>query len=105
MIHKAKKIVIITEKVIEEGVARLITAEGATGWTAVGAGGQGSRGMRPKDRPGVSDSFANVKFEVICGDAEMAERIADRVAATYFENYSGITYLEDVEILRPHKFV
>ena len=42
---------------------------------------------------------------MICGDAETAERIAGKVAETYFENYSGITYLEDVEILRPHKFV
>ena len=51
MTHTAKKIVIITEKVIEEGVARLIEAEGATGWTAVGAGGKGSRGMRPTPSP------------------------------------------------------
>jgi hypothetical protein len=38
------------------------------------------------------------------GNAEAAEGIAEKVATTYFNNYSGITYLQDVEILRPHKF-
>ena len=105
MTHKAKKIVIIAEKAIENGVAKIIEAESSAGWTAVGAGCKGSRGMRPKDRPGVSDAFANVKLEVICGDVEMAERIADKVASTYFESCSGIICLKDVDILRPHKFV
>jgi len=31
-------------------------------------------------------------------------RIADEVAATFFNDYSGITYFEEVEILRPEKF-
>ena len=33
-----------------------------------------------------------------------AEEIAVDVAERFFQNYSGITYLEDVEILRSHKF-
>ena len=50
------------------------------------------------------DAFANVKIEVITASREMAEQIAEKVAAQYFENYSGVTYLEEVEILRVHKF-
>ena len=34
----------------------------------------------------------------------MAETIVDQVTEKYFDNYSGITYLENVEILRPKKF-
>lgn len=104
MIYKATKIVIITEKLIFNGVAKIIEEEGASGYTMVAAGGKGSRGIRSSGRPAVVDAFANVKVEVICASKGMAERIADRVANQYFENYSGITYLEEVEILRPHKF-
>ena len=104
MTHKATKIVIITEKLIQDGVARIIQQAGASGYTVVAAGGKGSRGVRSSGRPAVVDAFANVKIEVITSNREMADRIADEVAAIYFENYSGITYLEEVEVLRPHKF-
>jgi len=104
MTHKARKIVIITEKLIVEGVTRIIEESGATGYTIVAAGGKGSRGVRSMDRTAVVDAFANVKIEVITASDELANSIADKVAAKYFSNYSGITYLEDVEVLRPQKF-
>ena len=90
MTHKATKIVIITEKLIFDGVTRIIEDAGASGYTAVAAG--------------ALDAFANIKIEVITANRDMAVRIADEVAARYFEDYSGITYLEEVEVLRPHKF-
>lgn len=104
MTHRARKVVIITEKVIMEGVVRIIEASGATGYTVVAAGGKGSRNIRTQDRPSVVDAFANVMIEVITGSDEVADAIAHQVADTYFENYSGIIYLEEVEILRPRKF-
>ena len=104
MTYKATKIVIITEQLIGDGVKRIIEEVGASGYTMVSASGKGSRGVRPAHRPVVVEGLANIKIEVICASREMAEQIADRVAETYFENYSGITYLEEVEILRPHKF-
>ncbi|MEO1038126.1 MAG: P-II family nitrogen regulator [Pseudomonadota bacterium] len=105
MTHHATKIVIITEKVIFDGVVKIIEAEGASGYTVVAAGGKGSRGVRQAGRAAaVVDAFTNVKVEVIVSDRAMAESIADAVSQKYFENYSGITYLEPVEILRPSKF-
>lgn len=105
MTHAATKIVIITEQVIFNGVIKIIEAEGASGYTAVAAGGKGSRGVRQSGREAaVADAFTNVKIEVITSDRAKAVRIAEAVAARYFENYSGITYLESVEILRPGKF-
>ncbi len=104
MTHKATKIVIITEKIIFDGVTQIIEDAGASGYTVVAAGGKGSRGIRSSDRPAVVDAFSNMKIEVITASREMADRIADEVAARYFDNYSGITYLEEVEILRPRKF-
>lgn len=102
--YKASKVVIITEKLILEQVAQVIESTGAKGYTVVAAGGKGSRGVRPASRAAVVDEFSNVKIEVITGDRQAANRIADEVAARFFDNYSGITYLEEVEILRPHKF-
>ena len=50
------------------------------------------------------DEFTNVRIEVIVNEKSLAETIMNQIAATYFENYSGITYVEDVEVLRPKKF-
>lgn len=102
--YKAKKVVIITEKVVQDKVTELIQECGAHGYTVTLAGGKGSRGVRSVERATVSESFANIKIEVITPDDDVANEIMDRVTETYFTNYSGITYLEDVEILRPAKF-
>ena len=102
-LHTAKKGGIITEKLIADKVAKLVEECGATGYTITSAGGKGSRGVRT-DRGGASEAFVNVKFEIITTSEEKADKILQTVAAKYFENYSGITYLEDVEILRPQKF-
>ena len=101
---KASKVVIITEKMILNQVAALIEAAGARGYTVTPAGGKGSRGIRSTGRAVVIDGFSNVKIEVITGSKEAANRIADEVTERFFDNYSGITYLEEVEILRQDKF-
>ena len=102
--HKAMKVVIITERTILDGVADLIEAGGATGYTHVEAGGKGSRGKRSLRRPELSGVMSNVKIEAIVADHDIAEAIIESVAQRYFQNYSGIAYVEPVEILRPHKF-
>lgn len=102
--YKAKKVVIITEKILTDKIAELIEKCGAQGYTITAAGGKGSRGVRSQDQLTIFDSYANVKFEVITPSDDVANDIMDKVAETYFTNYSGITYLEDVEILRPQKF-
>ena len=104
-LHKAKKVIIITEKMISKGVFEILEACGATGYTVMDVGGKGSRNVRStSDRASVIDNFSNVKIEVIVNDKSMAEKIMEQVANKYFSNYPGITYVEDVEILRPNKF-
>jgi hypothetical protein len=34
----------------------------------------------------------------------VAEAIAEQVAESYFANYAGIVYIDDVEVLRREKF-
>jgi len=104
MTHKASKVVIITEKLLLDRVTRLIETCGGTGYTVVAAGGKGSRGVRSTGPAAVVDEFSNVKIEVITASRATAGRIADEVAGTFFRDYSGITYFEEVEILRPEKF-
>ena len=102
--YEATKVVIITEKLILEKVTRVIESAGGKGYTITAAGGKGSRGVRSTNRAVVVDEFRNVKIEVITGSIDAANKIADEVAKRFFENYSGIAYLEQVQILRPHKF-
>lgn len=104
-LHQAEKVIIITEKIIVKGVCKIIEDCGATGYTVVAAGGKGSRGIRTtSDSASVIEDFANVKVEVIVNHKQMAEDIMNKVTEKYFENYSGICYMEYVEILRPKKF-
>lgn len=104
-LHQAKKVVIITEKMVAKSACKIIEDCGATGYTVVAAGGKGSRNVRStSDRASVIDDFANIKIEVIVTDKVIAEKIMTQVALKFFENYSGITYVEDVEVLRPKKF-
>ena len=102
--YDATKIVIITERTILDGVTALIEEGGATGYTHVDAGGKGSRGKRSAKRPGVGGVMSNVKIEAIVSDRAKAEAIITADSYRFFEHYSGIAYVEPVEILRPHKF-
>jgi nitrogen regulatory protein PII len=102
MSQQASKLVIITEKVLLRDVVRIIDAAGATGYTVMAAGGKGSRNTRSSGQPAVSDTFSNVKLEVITASPDMARAIADEVAKKYFDNFSGIAYIDDIEVLYAH---
>jgi len=104
MAKPAKKLVIITEKVLLKKVAKIIDEAGATGYTVVETGGKGSRNVRSSGQPSVSDTQGNIKFEILTENPDMALKISDRVALEYFDDYSGITYICDAEVLYAHKF-
>lgn len=104
MTKEAKKLVIITEKLLLKKVAKIIDAAGATGYTVLETGGKGSRNVRSSGQPTVGDTESNIKFEVLTPTREMALKISDEVAAQFFEDYSGITYLCEAEVLHAHKF-
>ncbi|AFZ42312.1 MAG: hypothetical protein GVY04_15840 [Cyanobacteria bacterium] len=104
MTKQANKLVIITEKLLLKKVAKIIDAAGATGYTVLETGGKGSRNVRSSGQPTVGDTESNIKFEVLTPTREMALKISDEVAAQFFEDYSGITYLCEAEVLHAHKF-
>ena len=104
MAKPATKLVIVTEKLLLKKIANIIDAAGATGYTVVEAGGKGSRNVRSSGQPSVSDITSNVKIEVLNEDREMAMKISDEVAAKFFDDYSGIAYICEAEVLSAHKF-
>ena len=104
MTQKASKLVIVTEKLLLKKIAKIIDEAGATGYTVVAAGGKGSRNVRSSGQPIVSDTYSNIKIEVLTTNRDIALKISDEVAAEYFDDYSGIAYLCDAEILYAHMF-
>jgi len=104
MAKPAKKLVIITEKLLLKKIAKIITDVGATGYTVMETGGKGSRDIRSSGQPSVSDTTSNIKFEVLTETREMAIDLADKIAAQFFDNYSGIAYICDAEVLYAHQF-
>ncbi|WP_089090824.1 P-II family nitrogen regulator [Nodularia sp. NIES-3585] len=103
--QKASKLVIVTEKLLLKQIAKIIDEAGASGYTVVDAGGKGSRNVRSSGQPTISDTYSNIKFEILTPNREMAVKISDEVAAKFFDDYSGIAYLCDVmEVLHAHKF-
>lgn len=104
MAKPAKKLVIITEKLLLKQVAKILDASGASGYTVVETGGKGSRNMRSSGQPSVSDTTSNIKFEVLTHSQEMALAIADQVAVQFFNDYAGIIYICEAEVLYAHTF-
>jgi nitrogen regulatory protein PII len=102
MTRRATKLVIITEKLLLRHIADIINAAGATGYTVTPADGQGSRNLRSSGQPKVSDTFSNVKIEVITASEDTARNISEEIAKKYFDNFSGISYIDDVEVLYAH---
>lgn len=104
MAKPAKKLVIITEKILLKKIAHIIEESGATGYTVMETGGKGSRNVRSSGQPSVSDTTMNIKFEVLTHDRIMAQKIADHVAEKFFLDYAGIIYMCDAEVLYGHSF-
>lgn len=104
MSKQAIQLVIITEKLLLKKIAKIIDAAGATGYTVVDAGGKGSRNVRSSGQPSVSNTSSNVKIEVLTENREMALKISDEIALKFFDDYSGLAYLCDAEVLSAHKF-
>ncbi len=105
MFHTAVKVIIVTEKFLQERVCSLIESGGGKGYTLVSAGGKGLHHLHSTDdKASVIEGFGNIKIEVIVRDRSKAEAIAETVMQNVFREYPGIIYLENVEIWREERF-
>lgn len=94
-----KLVTVITERLLRERVIDDLRACGAKGFTISNATGEGSRGVHASEWEG-----QNLRIESIVSHA-VAERIVERIADEFFENYAVIVYLHDVQVVRGDKYV
>jgi hypothetical protein len=52
----------------------------------------------------VVEDFSEVKIEVLIKEQERLDAIVKSLMEDFFQEHSGIVYLEKVEILRPERF-
>ena len=91
-------VTIVAERSVRDRLLNAVHRLGATGHTLQDVQGEGARGLHNAtwERP-------SVKIEIVT-TAEVAQRIAEHVAETYFQHHSVIVYLQDVEVLRGSKY-
>ena len=94
-----KLLTIVTEAALEDTLVREIELLGAHGYTITDARGKGGRGIRDA----AWATHANIRLEVLC-DADTARAICTALRERYYDNYSMVTYVGDVDVLRPEKF-
>jgi len=93
-----KLVTIVTEGLLKEKVIALLKRHACTGFTISRTDGEGSRGVRASDWEG-----PNLKIETIVS-VETGEAIVEDLAETYFDDYSLVAWLTDVQVLRGEKF-
>lgn len=104
MFYKANKVTIVAERLLQAGILKILEAGGAKGYTIVDGSGQGEHINRKGDRASVVRAFSIVRIEFIMADEISARAIAEEVATTYFDQYSGIVYVSPVEVIRADRF-
>lgn len=94
-----KLVTVIAEAVLEDHLVRELRELGARGYSRSEVSGEGTRGVHASDWEG-----RNVKIELLTGP-EVAERIVEHVAGTYFEHYAVVAYVQDVQVVRGEKYL
>lgn len=97
--HPMKLLTIIAEALVRDRIERLLTEEGAKGFTVFSVEGHGESGRRT----GEIGEYANVQIEAVVTPG-VAERLLTRLEESYFDKYGIIVFETDVRVLRPHKF-
>jgi nitrogen regulatory protein P-II 2 len=94
-----RKVTVIAERVLRDDLLKLLKRHGASGWTLASVEGEGSRGIRASEWEG-----HNLQIDTLVSP-ESAEAIMEEIAATYFQNWSVIVYVADVEVMRGEKYL
>jgi nitrogen regulatory protein PII len=94
-----KLVTVVCEAALEETLLKDLEALGARGYTVTDARGKGSRGRRNA----TWGPLANIRIEVLCDEAT-AGAICEALRTRYYDDYSMVLFVSDVEVLRPGKF-
>lgn len=98
--HPCKLVVIIAEQALETPLARDVMVLGAHGYTVSDVRGRGSHGQRS----GAWEADKSIRMEILC-DTRTSLAITEHVEQQYFKHYAMVTFVADVGVLRPDKFV
>ena len=98
MFISLKKVTIIAESLLQEGIVKILKAKGGTGYTVKACTGEGSRGIHASDFEG-----RNIQLDTIVR-ADVGEEILKEVSERYMKNYALIAYMADVQVVREEKF-
>ncbi|MDO8279029.1 MAG: transcriptional regulator [Burkholderiaceae bacterium] len=98
-LHLRKLLTIICEASLEITLLRELESLGARGYTVTDARGKGNRGRRDA----TWGPHANIRVEVMC-NAQTAGVICEALRDRYYDNYSMVLFVADVEVLRPDRF-
>lgn len=93
-----KLLTIICEPVLRASVLDLAREHGATGFTATEVTGEGNG-----EKGTGEDREIKSKIEIVA-DQALASRLMEALAAQFFKDYSVITYLADISVMRAEKF-
>jgi len=104
MFHTATKLTVIAERLLEEDILKILSSQGASGYTILEGAGKGEHFTRMSDRASIVSAFSIIKIEVIFTDRERAETAAKEIHDKHFEYYSGVVHLSQIEVIRPERF-
>lgn len=96
---RLKLVTIIAEAILEERLINELRKLGARGYTVGRVRGEGTRGIHASDWEG-----DNLRIETLVGP-EVADRIMNHLAGTYFQDYAVIVYSVDAEVIRGEKYL
>ena len=97
--EKRSLLTVITEAALEEALLRDFDRLGVRGYTVSDVRGRGSRGVRDA----AWNEADNIRIVVIC-PRSLAESLLQHLQAHYYANYAMITFLQEIDVLRPEKF-
>lgn len=94
-----KLVTIVTERILEDRLLRMIVDLGAKGYTLSQATGKGSRGVRASEWAG-----PDTRIEALVS-ADVASAIVANISENYFEHYAVIVFVQDAEVVRGDKYI
>lgn len=97
--HAMKLVTIVGEALARERVTRLLSEEGARGYTLFAVEGTGAKGSRVAD----IEEFTNIQIEVIVPEP-VAQRLMERIQRELLPHFAMIVFETDVRVLRQEKF-
>lgn len=98
-LYSVKLLTITCEILAQTNVIDILQKHGVSGYTFYEVGGNGSKGIRGQG----FQSEKNIKIEVILQEKKLSD-VLEKIARTLFSDYTIITYVSDVGVVRIEKF-